>query len=238
MGVEDEQVPVVAPEVAAPPAEVPAASSTPWRRELDEYFADQPEDFRAKVDSYVREKRQPYVTKLEQERADLEERAAWYDDLEADPDAVLRDAIEQKYSPDVAAKFVALLEEGAPAEEAVAALPAATLAPEDRAVLDYAKEQQAERELATYLAEVDEVLKDKPHVNKDSFHFYVEKAGDLADALELYNKHYPPPVVDAPPPPTPPATLSGGGAAAPMAQTPLSLDQLGSALFDAARGTQ
>jgi hypothetical protein len=224
----------VTPVVEAPPA-------TPWRKELDEFFADQPEDVRTKVDSYIATKRQPYVTKLEQDRAELAEKAAWFEDLQEDPDSVLRDAIEQTYSPEAATKFLALIAEGvtpAEAAEEVAA-PHAALAPEDRAALDRAKARDEEEALASYLKEVDTLVEANPHVVADSFHFYVEKAGDIEGALALWNKHFPPPaagVVEDPAIPTPPATLTGGGGGTPVAKAALTLDELGSALFDSARG--
>lgn len=215
------------------------AHITPWRKEVDEYFSDVDSGVRDKIDVYIREKRQPYVTKLEGDRAELADKAAWFDDLEADPDSVLSDAINQKYSPELAEKFLALIDAGAPPDQAAKGAAedgAAILSPDDRAILDRAKARDDKEALDVYLAEVSALVKDNPHVVPDSFHFYVEKAGDLESALALYNKHFPPPVVPDLDPPLPPATLSGGGGGTPVAKEALTLEELGKAMFDAASG--
>lgn len=235
----DPTITAAVPAGATTPPPEPDAGATPWRKEVDEYFADHDEEFRTKVDSYLRDKRQPYVTKLEQERGDLADKAAWFDDLQDDPADTLRDAIEQAFSPEVAAKFVALVEEGATQEVALAAAqadPPERLTADERSALDFAKEQKATSELNAYLAEVADVVKANPHVKEQTYHLYVKETGSLQDALELYNKDYPPPAAEVPAGPLPPATLTGGGGGTPVAAAPVSLDDLGRMMFDAAGG--
>ncbi len=227
--------PVAGGEPPAAPAVEPAAlPDAPWAKDRDTLFADPAS--RTAFDTYMRTTAQPYTTKLEQDKADLAERAAWFDDLNADPDAVLRDAIEQTYGADKAQEFAALIAAGvAPEAAAEEVVPAkAELDPEDRAAIDYAKDRRAKDALAEYMAEVDALIVEHPHVAKDAFHLYVKEHGDLAEALTAYNAHFPPPAKEEPPAPTAPATLGGGGTVGGTATAIGSLNDLGAALFAAA----
>lgn len=228
---DDEDVPSVTP----PAAEVPAAlPDAPWAKDRDSMFADPAA--RTAFDTYMRTTAQPYTTKLEQEKADLAERAAWYDDLNDRPDDVLRDAIEQTYGADKAAEFLALIDAGVKPEDAAEEVAPTKLEmdPDDRAALDYAKDRRAKDALAEYMAEVDTLIVEHPHVNKNAFHLYVKEHGELDAALAAYNQHYPPPVVEEPDPAAPPATLGGGGAIGGTATAITSLGALGDALFASA----
>lgn len=236
MGVEDETPAATTDETAAASTtEAPAAPGpAPWSKELEEFFPDA--DVRAKVDTYIREKRQPYVTKLEQERADLAERAAWHDDLAEDPDSVLHDAITQKYGEDAGAKFLEMIDAGATPAEAVAETKQDALDPEDRAALEFAKTSRQQQELDKYLAEVAEVKAAHPHVRDRAFHLYVKEHGTIADATAAYLEDYPAPVTDEPAADPAPPTLTGGGGSTPVAAQYASIDELGAALFAAAGG--
>ncbi len=156
---------VAAAEVAAP--ETPAVAAAPWAAKLAERFTD--EAVREQVDAYLREEHQPYVTKVEQERAAARAEAeaasekAWvFDDLNADPNAALKAIAEQVYGEDIATRIAELLDQGAapavaeatavaeeadPEQIALDALP-----PEVREAVEFAKSQRAAQAAAEQAA--------------------------------------------------------------------------------------
>lgn len=244
-GILDASAHVEAPQ---PPAEAPAAvaeapaavalPNAPWAKDRDELFADT--DARAKFDTYMREKQQPYVTKLEQGRADLEERAAWHDDLKADPDAVLRDAVEQVYGAEAAEKFLALIDAGvAPTDAAAMAdavdVPEAKLSAAQQAALDHATAQHEKAVMDDYYAAVAAVVTANPHVKDKAFHHYVAAHGTVDGGLAAYLEDFPAPAAEKPREDPAPRTLSGGGSGAPVIQGHRTLRDAADSVFDALR---
>lgn len=241
--------PVEAPATAAAPVETPAAETTapeappapaaapaPWAADLAERFTD--DEVRAKVDAYLREKQQPYITKLEQERAEALDKAWVFDGLNEDPAATLREIAEQVYDADVAARIAELVGAGASVEkaetQAVAeanqepdpeAVDLSALPPEVREAVEWAKterERQAAQEAkdaeAAELAEAKtvydewraQIVKDNPDVIESDLHAYVYAAdGDLDQGFANYRAAHPAPKPE--PEPEPPTTLGGGG---------------------------
>lgn len=146
----------------APPAQAQETPAAPWAKDLEATFEDPA--VRAQVDAYLREKQQPYITKLEQEKAELEGKAWVFDGLQEDPAATLREVAEQVYDVATADRIVELLEQGKSVEaaEAQAVAEASTpeaaaakaadqvdldkLPPEVREAVEFARAEKARRE--------------------------------------------------------------------------------------------
>lgn len=234
--------PVVEP-TPTPPA-TPATPPAPWAADLATAFTDEAE--RARVDSFMREKYQPYVTGLETKHAPA---AKLYADLQGEDSLesylslaeqlygeetanLLAEAIVAKYSDDPTP----------PADPATTppvddVIPFDKLPPEVQA--DH-RERQAEKEQKHYWSEMERVkaaFVEPPaadgtagasKVNQDLFHpFVVGAAGDFDSALEAYKVWHAQayPAAPAPVVPAPPATLPAGHAAPPVAKRYTSIDE-------------
>lgn len=216
--------PAVEPAVETPPAAEPGPA--PWAKDLEERFAD--EATRAAVDTYLREKQQPYITKLETERAAALERSWLLDSFDEDPVAALADVAKQLY-PEVAERIVELVKGGATpdaavdqaeAEQVADELTPAKLTPEQEELLAWAKERrEAEAadaksaEEAVEQAEATDFLNDwlttqttaTPDIKPNTLRAYVVATkGDLDSALAAYREEFPAPEVA---PETPPRSL-------------------------------
>ncbi len=233
-----------APAVEAPPAP-PARGPAPWDTAVSERFADA--TVAEQVSAFMAEHTQPYVTKLEQEKADLAERAAWYDDLVSDPTETLRDAIAELYDDATAERVIATLTPQEQAEIVAAAAPpaaapAAELSAADKAALEFARQQQQAAQEAAEMAEYEALLKPilaaNPDINENAFHRYVagldpDAGHTLEDAVAAYHADFPAPA--APPvPPAPPVLGGTTSSGAPMAGSHGSLAAAAASVFDAA----
>lgn len=164
------EVPAAVPEAAPAPVVTPPAAA-PWAADIAAALA--AADPAAALDTYMREKNQPYVTKLE-ERAKAAEDKSWlFDQMNDDPVAGLQELAEQVWGPDVATRMLELVTAGVPVEgaqaqaasEAAAAAGASTaqavaageaagavdlskLPPEVQEAVEFAKAEKAAREAA------------------------------------------------------------------------------------------
>lgn len=139
--------------VVTPPAvvETPPPADAPWTKDITELFED--EAVRSQVDAYLREKQQPYITKLESDRAEAkaaaEEAAAegWVlRALNEDPAAALLDISTQIYGAEMGQRVNDLITAGATPADAEAAA-AAEADPEE---IDLAKLPQGVREAVEF----------------------------------------------------------------------------------------
>jgi len=238
--------------VAEAAAEVAEESTTggaaPWDDAVGSRFTD-PEQAKA-VSEFMRENYQPYVTKIEQERAELRDRAMLFDQFEEDADSTMREVAAELYGDEVADKVAEILaaqgvDPDAPAADAPAAdAPAAkadavsSLSKEDQEALAWAKEQ---RTATTQQAQMDEYLADAaPHIaaNPDipaaTFHRYVATTGgDFEVAVAAYRAEHP--AAPAAPGDPAPATLGSAPASGPTTRKIGSLADAASSVFEAAR---
>ncbi len=225
-------IPAVEPVVEAPPA-------APWDSAVAARFTDPAQA--AEVSAFMREHTQPYVTKLEQDKAEALERAQWYDDLMEDPKSTLQDAIAGLYSDDVAAQVVAMLEGGATIEAAVAVVaetaPAAELDDDTKAAVDWAKSKRQEETdaatLAAYMEQINPVLEANPHIKErtSAFHRYVATEGSIEDGLAAFLADFPAPTAPAG---APAPVVLGGGVSAATVQKFGSLGDAADSVFAAA----
>lgn len=176
-----------------PPAPVaPQLSDSPWKTKLEAAFTDPAEA--ARVDQFMREGYQPYVTKLEQDNKDLGDKAFVYDALETDAEGSFKQMAEELFGEDVAAAVATALEgteaavnEETTIEEAVTALPK-----EAQEALEWVaqKRQEDATSQATreYLEDLEGVIAKNPEIDKDLFHpFVVTAEGDFDKAVASYN---------------------------------------------------
>jgi len=235
---------------AKPAAEVAEESTTggaaPWDKAVSERFTD-PEQAKA-VSEFMRESYQPYVTTIEQERAELRDRAMLFDQFEEDADSTMREVAAELYGDEVADKVAEILaaqgvdpdEPGAAPAQAAAKTQDAvsSLSKEDQEALAWAKEQ---RTATTQQAQMDEYLADAaPHIaaNPDipaaTFHRYVATTGgDFEVAVAAYRAEHP--AAPAAPGAPAPATLGSAPASGPTTRKIGSLADAASSVFEAAR---
>ncbi len=228
--VEAPAAPVEAPAPAPAPVEAPEAPAAeapktyPWDKQVAESFTDS--TVAEQVATFMKDNYQPYITKLEQERADLAERAQWFDDLNESPDDTLRDALVQLYGEDTAERVMAVLTPEEIADEAarIAAppAPAADETADQQWLREFREEQELAQATAEYTAAFEAIKEAHPDIVDSAFHRYVATtaAGDIAKALDQYRADFPAPAGEpAPPKPGAPPSL-GGSAAAPTPTTP------------------
>lgn len=263
-----EPAPVAAPAAApAPATPAPEAAPTtpaaaPWAADLEERFTDPA--IRAEVDAYLREKQQPYITKLEQERAEALDKAWVFDELNDDPATALREITNQIYGDEVGKQIADLIGAGATIEQAEAAVTGTPpppdpeqidldkLPPEVRDAVEFARKAreaeaaaEAKRVEDEALAEATkiydawraEALEKNPDIVEQTLHAFVFAAdGDMEQGLANYRAVYPAPTVETPPAP---ATLGPSGASGAPASTRRfsSLGEAAGAVYDAAAGT-
>lgn len=243
-----------APEPVVEPA--PEPGPAPWAKSLEAAFTDEAE--RARVDAYLREHQQPYITKLEQERAEAAEKAWVYDDLTGEDPAEALSRIAEELYPGLGERITELVAAGASPDEAVAqaegetdpAAPSAELSPEVAEMVEWAKAQRAreaeaeqarteEAEMAEAVKVLDEwktpLLAAEPDLKESTLMAYVvSHEGDMDAAYAAYRADFPKPE-GAPAPPTI-GGRSNGGAEPVRAMSSLA-DAAGS-VFDAAAGNR
>lgn len=111
-----------APPPEAAPAAAPAAApetppEAPWAKDIAAALA--AADPAAALDEYMRTKQQPYITKLEQEKAELAGKAWVYDGLNEDPLGTLQEIAAQVWDEDTAGRIAELIDAGEAPEAAV-----------------------------------------------------------------------------------------------------------------------
>lgn len=233
--VEAPESPVEAPE--SPPAPKPTPGPAPWAKDLEERFTD--EEVRSQVDAYLREKQAPYITKLEQERAEFKDKSWVYDELTGeDPVAALKDVASQLFGDDIGSRIGELVEQGATPEAAVEQAheedELGTLPEPVRKAVEWAEAEQARRAaeetaaaeqkamdeaLAAYDKFLEGLKTSDPDIDHERLHPYVVAYADqlgedgkpigTEGAVAAYRKHYPKPVATKD---KPPATMSRSGA--------------------------
>ncbi len=244
--------PATAPE-AGPAAPGPA----PWAKSLETRFADP--EVRAQVDAYLREEQQPYITKIEAERAEAQGKTWVFDKLEADPEAALREIVAAVWDDEAADRVAELVaagydtegaieQAGAEAEGAGVVATPAELPADVKETVEWAKAERARQAEADKLASdaaameqattelnawADPLLESEPDIHRGTLMAYVAACrGDMAAAHAAYREAYPAPVVEAPKPPP----LLGGhthGGIEPSRRFS-SLAQAAGSVFDAA----
>lgn len=145
--------PVAATEPAPVAVTPEPAAAAPWTKDITERFTD--EAVRAEVDAYLREKQQPYITKLEQERAEALNKTWVHDQLNERPES-LSEIAEQLY-PGLGEQVAALITAGATPEVAAAAaavdadpeeIPLTQLPADVREAVEFARDERARQATA------------------------------------------------------------------------------------------
>lgn len=223
-GVQDQQVtpdPTPAAPAAAPPVPTPAPSG-PWSNDLAQVFAD--EAVRGQVDSFLREKVQPYTTRLEQQARANEQATNLWQNFETDPINTYVQVTHELLGEELANEFLEFAQNrlNGPQEPTPTTTPEVptnmTLTPEQQAAIEWSQQQQVKEYYGQQLAE----LKAKPE-NQDlvelkdakgnpvieHIHPWVQVAGgDFDQAAQLlrgFVQEYGVPQAAMPEIPTPPA---------------------------------
>lgn len=247
--------PAVEPETTAAPAapETPAPGPAPWAKSLETRFAD--ETVRAEVDAYLREEHQPYVTKVEQERAEALDKARIYDWLDEEPDEALKAIVSAVYDDEAAERVAELIGAGvapekaaevAGAEAEAAGVQPAELPEDVKATVEWAKKRQAEESAEAEAKQIEdagkalkdwhaELVKADPDIKYGALMAYVAaQQGDMDAALAAYRVDFPAPKTVVEPPPPKLGGHAHGGIE--PSRRMGSLAQAAGSVFDAARG--
>lgn len=253
--------PVVEAEPAAAAPVVTPPAPAPWAADIAERFTD--ETTRTAVDAYLREKQQPYITKLEQDAAALRDKSWVFDGLNSDnPLDTLTDIVSQVYGGEAATRIVELLSAGeTPADAAAIAkaeaeageptLDLAKLPPEVREAVEFAQAAKAQQAADTAakveadaLAEATtlydtwrgDLLKTQPDIKENVLHAFVFAAeGDMEQGLANYRAEFPAPAAEKP---EAKPTLTGGASNGLSTRRLSSLADAFGDVFDAAAGTR
>ncbi len=169
-GVQDQQAapdPTPAATPPAPAAPTPVSSQGPWSSDLAQVFAD--EAVRGQVDSFLREKVQPYTTRLEQQARANEQATNLWNNFETDPINTYVQVTHELLGEELANEFLEFAQNrlnGQQQEPAPTPTPEVpqnmTLTPEQQAAIEWSQQQQVKEYYGQQLAE----LKAKPE-NKD-----------------------------------------------------------------------
>ena len=225
-GVQDQQAapdPTPAATPPAPAAPTPVSSQGPWSSDLAQVFED--EAVRGQVDSFLREKVQPYTTRLEQQARVNEQATNLWQNFETDPINTYVQVTHELLGEELANEFLEFAQNrlnGQQQEPAPTPTPEVpqnmTLTPEQQAAIEWSQQQQVKEYYGQQLAE----LKAKPE-NKDlvdlkdakgnsvieHIHPWVQVAGgDFDQAAQLlrgFVQEYGVPQSAMPEIPTPPA---------------------------------
>lgn len=242
-----------AAQVETPPSPEPppaAAGPAPWAKDLEERFTD--ETTRAAVDTYLREKQAPYITRLEQERKELrdavEEKAWVYDELNGEDPAATLERIAEALYPGTGERIAELIKAGATPDSAVEQAEAESeLPPEVAETVEWAKQRRADEATAAEQKAKDDamasateklnawmtpLLAAETDIIQADLLAYVAASGDMDAAYAAYRENHPKPGGD-----TPPATLPGGaGYQGDAPRKYRSVHEAAGAIFDEAFG--
>lgn len=178
-------------EPAAQPAEATQGQgSGPWANDLASMFDD--EGIRTQVDSFLREKVQPYVTNLEQRSKpspEVELATQLYTDLREDPSSTYLAITEELFGEDGALAIQRALAESfgvGVEDEPAPTQPSGDLDPRVARAVEHIERQQAREAYDNALAEIR--VKD-PELNEELFHpFVVAADGDVETAYQGYKQ--------------------------------------------------
>lgn len=210
---------------AEPTPVVPATPAAPeltgpWANDLKEAFGDDPE-LLTKVNGFMADKYQPYVTKIEQDSAPAR---ALFKDLSENFDGTMAALLSEVYGddrPDLADRFTELLAAGATPAEAGAQVAAEGQVKSPEALPAEVQEIVEERKLAkqqeayqTALAALKAEVKDEAFDDDEFGPFVVSADGNLANAYAMYSTwrakvqaKYGPAAVETPPVAAPPSPI-------------------------------
>jgi len=228
------------------PEPTPPAPDSPWAKDIAEKFDDPA--LQGKVDEFLRENIQPYVTKLEQESQPSRDAERLWNDFSSDPNNTFRAVAVELYGQDTADKLIeAITDEGGqdvndetPSDEDIKFKVDADELPEDvQEAVDYIQQQRQKEEWDREFARIN--TEEKP-IEEDLFYPFVTAAdGDIDAAAEEYHKwaekfrakHGDLPTTDDVPKPedTPPPTIDPGkGGAGSVPPTEKKYDSLDDAI--------
>jgi hypothetical protein len=165
--------------------------SGPWANDLNSLFED--EGVRGQVDTFLRDKVQPYVTQLEQRSKPSEEQELayqLYEDFQSDPSSTYLAITEELFGEDGAIAIQrALAESYAVDDETPIATPTQTSAdPRVLEAVDYIERQRAQE---AYDSDVGQLAETDPDLDRDLLHpFVVAADGDIQAAYERYRHWY------------------------------------------------
>lgn len=213
------------PVVEPVPEEATVPESTeqsfPWDKDVAERFTD-PAQAKS-VSDFMREKYAPYTTKIEQERAELRDQAALFNQFVEDPDNTLLEVVSELYpeadAEKVKAFFAEINSEAEPEAakdmESEGGPPASALSEDDQAALEWAREQRTasadKKAMDEYLSDAKPVMEANPDIPESVFHRYVATSdGDFDTAVAAYRNDHPAP--EEPEEKAPPVMSSGTSA--------------------------
>ncbi len=180
------------------PSEEPTELSSPWANDVKEVFTDP--DQQVAVDQFLREKYQPYVTKLEQEGAENRKANNLWNQLTADQYGTFEKIADELYEPEVAARIKAAIDadEASNDDESDDNEPLVDLddlPPEVREAVEYQREQKNQalwnKEMSDTEALFDDDNEDAPYkgikFEPDLFYPFISAAdGDFEAAAAGY----------------------------------------------------
>jgi len=199
--------------------EQPGIGQGPWTTAVQQAFSDDPV-LAARVGQFMTTHYQPYVTRLENERASGQQAQEFYNAFQADPGEAFLSLAEDMFGEEGVSSIVNALqdepEETAIVPENEPAPQYAQLSPEDAELIEWARglreERQEESQHNTYLQDKSAFLADeaRKHIDAELFDpFVAANDGDwekAATAYEAFHNKFAPP---AEPDPAAPATLPG-----------------------------
>lgn len=187
--------PTAAAQPPAPAAPTPAAPQPgPWANDLNAIFTD--ESTRGQVDQFLREKVQPYTTKLEQQASQSQDASRLWNDLNENPVDTYVAITEEMFGADVAQQLLGQIQQQlteqqqqAPQTQQGNPLDSLGLDPDQlRAVVDYVQNQQTSD---YYEQQIQAIQQDPQYADVDTnlLHPFVAAAdGDFAQGVELYRQ--------------------------------------------------
>jgi hypothetical protein len=156
----------------------------PWADDIRTAFED--EGLQAQVDGFLREKIQPYVTQLEQQRGP-KEALELYNDLREQPGETWFSLTAELFGEDAAAELASTLRAEEAEEEPVAQEPGNGLSPEDAQLL---AELRNQKQVNAYQTAKAEFIAQHDDVKENLFDPFVAAAeGDFEQAYAAYTKY-------------------------------------------------
>jgi len=162
--------------------------SGPWAQDINETFTDPV--VATAVSAFMQAKYQPYVTKVEMERAAFAEKAELYDQFEEDTSGTFLAIAEEIYGEEGRDAIISALtaQDNAPEGTVAPELSSLMETDEMKYIKQMVERDQAAQAQAQYDALVDATVAANPGVEKDLLHPFVYAAnGDMDAAIEKYN---------------------------------------------------
>lgn len=180
------------------PPEVAPDSQSPWANDLQQLFED--EGVRGNVDAFLREKVQPYITKIEQESAADRRAKNLWDQFTEDPYDTFERVAEEIYGEDAREKIRRALSDNNESDEYE---PEAAEDSDDDPVFDLndlprevrelvqrTQEQESQQLFEQEMDQVREYMTEEniPFDEEVFYPFVSANDGDIEDAVEAYQK--------------------------------------------------